>query len=784
MIKALEKIWFYAAYLTLIIIPFHSDILRSTLIIVPAVSLIVFFCNRRLYFNRILLLPILYVLIEFIWIFFNIQNITDRMARMDSQLALLFIPLSFMVIEPGRIGEKYDSFMYSFIIGNLLTSLYALGYSVYNVLNDHLSLSVYRIDLFFSELHHHTYFSLNALIALLFIIKLVFRDRHNYKVWLFLTPAWFAINIAIYVATSRIGLFLALILNLLFVWKLIKSFSLRWLQYLSIVVFLILFVFSLSYNNNLDFLRNSDRNIFSRIWNKNNRNTRTIIWKEALKGGWENFPVGHGSFTFKTIMSERLSQYIANGSVAFKDPDAHNQYLEAFFETGLAGITLLFLLLFIPFRLALKRKQPLFAVFLMVFMVVFLFESLLKRRWGVESFIFLYSLLAIQLKNQPDSPGKKKLIRMTTVPVTMNVILQGQLKYLSRNYEVIGVTSPGEEIREIMEREGIRVYPILMKRPVHLLFDSLALIKAWAFFAREEPDIVHTQTPKAGLIGILAARLAGVPVRIHTIAGLPVMEQKGFKRKVVALADKLVYRNATRVLSNSAGLKDYLAENNYIPEAKIEVLGHGSTNGIDLAYFSESKAIIDQGNEIKAGFYGNNSTVSFLYIGRIVKDKGINELIEAFARLNEANPETKLILVGKQEEGNQLAEETLACIRKNKSIILTDYRKDVRPYLSLADIFVFPSYREGFPNVILQALSFNKPCIASDINGINEVISHMKNGFLVPVKNADALFEAMRLLSKDQGLRLKLTTDNRPMLRQKFSREIVWLEYERFYKSL
>jgi glycosyltransferase involved in cell wall biosynthesis len=366
----------------------------------------------------------------------------------------------------------------------------------------------------------------------------------------------------------------------------------------------------------------------------------------------------------------------------------------------------------------------------------------------------------------------------------MNVLLKGQLSFLKKKFKVFGVTSPGEQVKEIEEREGIRVHTIRMNRSVSPLRDFIALLRMWAFLRERRPDIVHTQTPKAGLIGILGARLAGIPNRVHSVVGLPVQEQQGFKKKLIAFVDKLVYRNATEVLSNSMGLRDYLKKNHYVRGKKIKVLGNGTTNGIDLEFFKDTDEIKIQAENICKELELTKKTTTFLFIGRIVKDKGVNELIEAFDKLSALFPHIKLLIVGKMEHKNPISKISEQLIEQNEQIIKVGYQTDIRPYLSLADYFVFPSYREGFPNVVLQAMAFNLPCIATDINGTNEVITQGKNGILVPVKDAVALYKNMQEALGKKDLAKGSMPDNRKMLKEKFDQAFVWEQYVKFYDSL
>ena len=388
----------------------------------------------------------------------------------------------------------------------------------------------------------------------------------------------------------------------------------------------------------------------------------------------------------------------------------------------------------------------------------------------------------------------KKLIRITTVPLSLKVLLKGQLRFMASNgFDVKGVSSEGEELREVHENEGIVMEAINMSRKITPFQDLKSLWEMWNFLRKEKPQIVHTHTPKAGIIGMLAARLAGVPHRLHTVAGLPLMEATGIKRKILNFVEKLTYSSATRVYPNSKGLYDFILQNNFTQSNKLKIIANGSSNGINTTFFSP-----DQVTELERVAFREKLNIQpddfvFVFVGRIVSDKGINELIKAFSELKTAEnnelTSIKLLLVGGLESDlDPLHPETLAEINHNKDIISAGFQQDVRPFFAISDALVFPSYREGFPNVVMQAGAMGLPSIVSDINGCNEIIVEGENGLIIPSKNVEKLKEKMLTLARDKNLYIKLKENSRRMIENRYEQFVVWKalleEYEGLLQSV
>jgi glycosyltransferase involved in cell wall biosynthesis len=344
------------------------------------------------------------------------------------------------------------------------------------------------------------------------------------------------------------------------------------------------------------------------------------------------------------------------------------------------------------------------------------------------------------------------------------------------------------------------------------------------------PQIVHTHTPKAGLLGMLAARLAGVPVRVHTVAGLPLMEATGLKRRVLVMAERLTYACAQRVYPNSKGLLEFIqgdfrysegqmrrnagnqlhrkqsfgkrvweeelfkvngaqlqannAGKQAVADPRFRLIGKGSSNGIDPVHFARTPELTAMASDIRARHHIPAEALVFGFVGRVVKDKGIVELVEAFRALA-ATANIRLLLVGPYEqELDPLPDEVMNFIRTDSRVIAAGYQQDVRPWIIASDVFVFPSYREGFPNVVMQAACLEVPCIVSDINGCNEIIEDESSGLVVPPKNTAALQEAMGEMMAFKDLRRSFAILARAHVIENFSQRYIWNEILKEYRTL
>lgn len=372
-----------------------------------------------------------------------------------------------------------------------------------------------------------------------------------------------------------------------------------------------------------------------------------------------------------------------------------------------------------------------------------------------------------------------KLFIVTTVPVTITGIMAGQPEALSSNFDVHIVSSPRPELNVIKKNVNLPVHSVAMSRGISPLKDLLSLIKMVYLLSKEKPDIIHSYTPKAGLISMLGGFICGVPIRVHTFTGLIFPTSKGFKKKILILMDRLICACATTIVPEGNGVRRDLVDYG-ITCKTLKVIGNGNIAGVDTSYFDKEKvirskthlALIHQLSLPKDAFV-------FCFVGRFTQDKGFSELLTAFKNLP---TNAHLLLVGEMDERLPLPCEITQTLNNHSRIHNIGWQDDIRPALALSDVLVLPSYREGFPNTPLQAGAMGLPCVVTDINGSNEIIESGYNGWIVPVKNSRALADAM-LYSMNSNCLERLGVQSRNNIIKKFEQHNHWKNMIDFYNE-
>lgn len=374
-----------------------------------------------------------------------------------------------------------------------------------------------------------------------------------------------------------------------------------------------------------------------------------------------------------------------------------------------------------------------------------------------------------------------KLVIVVTVPVVLETWLKGQAKFLSNYYKVEIITSYCENIKNIEQFEGVSVKIVDFNRKINLFKDLKVLLQLFFYFIKNRPSIVYTLTPKAGLLGMIASSLSMVPNRIHSVVGLPHLEAQGIRKKILMFTEKLTYMFATNLYCNSFNLTSEIKK---LTKKNVNVIGKGSVNGVDVNYFSdtmskEEKLQIRHENKIEE----NDFVLTF--VGRIVKDKGINELISVFEQLKQKYTNIKLLLIGDfEDELNPISRVTKKIIESDVTIIYKEFQEDIRLYLAISDLFVLPSYREGLPNVLIEAGSYSVPLVATNINGCNEIIRHTENGVLVNKKDEISLYNEIEKFIIDREYYSRIKNNVRKSIVDRYSQKYFYDELQKEFLKI
>lgn len=382
--------------------------------------------------------------------------------------------------------------------------------------------------------------------------------------------------------------------------------------------------------------------------------------------------------------------------------------------------------------------------------------------------------------------NKKKIIRAATVSLSVDFFKEVMIRMREAGYEMVALTSPGEDLWKLRDENGFDIIEVPMERRMSPFKDLKSLFSLIIAFAKEKPQVVHSMTPKAGLLCMLAAWLTRVPVRIHTFTGLVWPTSTGLSRKILMTTDWITCACATHVVPEGQGVLDDLRS--HITKKSMKVLGYGNVMGVDMERFDPKRFDIKR---------NDNDPFTFTFVGRVVGDKGINELVEAFCKLNKKYPNTKLKLIGGYErELDPLLPDVDDAIEHNDAIEASGpcYGEDLLVEYLKADCHVMPSYREGFPNSVLEAGAMGRPQIVTDINGSREIITGLektdgnmricKNGIIVPSKDTDNLYRAMELMLTDSKMRESMKAEARPSIMSRFEKGFVQSCLIAFYKEI
>ena len=379
----------------------------------------------------------------------------------------------------------------------------------------------------------------------------------------------------------------------------------------------------------------------------------------------------------------------------------------------------------------------------------------------------------------------KKIIRTATVPLSLDIFCRGLLRELSEEYQIVVVSSPLPELDSIARREGVRTLAVPMQRKIAPLRDLASLIRMALVFRKEKPDMVHSITPKAGLLSMVAAWLTRVPVRVHTFTGLVFPYVKGVKRPLLWFTDHLTAACATHVIPEGEGVRNDLLSHK-VTHKSLKVLGNGNMRGVDLSYYQRTADVLEKASALRRQFGISGSDFVFLFVGRLDYDKGIDELLRAFNRLTNEGAAAHLLLAGAEDpDGKPLMESTRQLMAVSPNVHLSDgWLEDVRPWYAAADALVHPSYREGFPNVVIEAGAMELASIVTDINGSREIIREDENGVIIRSHDEAALYEAMKAFIQHPDKVYRMASLARAQVADRYEQSYVRQCLKNFYHTV
>lgn len=377
-------------------------------------------------------------------------------------------------------------------------------------------------------------------------------------------------------------------------------------------------------------------------------------------------------------------------------------------------------------------------------------------------------------------------MRITAASLALKISVRGQMKYMrSHGFDVTMVSSPGPEVDEVIAAEGCPHIAVNISRKITPFGDLVSIYKLYRVFRKYKPHVIHSENLKANLLGMIAGWLAKVPVRIQTMAGLVSPNVPSLKGKLIRIAEIISFRFATDVWPNSNSSLQYMVNTGMIKPGKARVIGGGSSNGVDLQKYNREVISESRLEEFRKTIQYKPGERILLFAGRMVKDKGVQELIAAFLRLQEQFPSLKLVLLGPLEEDlDPLNTVTKEAINNDRSIIHINWTDEVEYYFALAELFVFPSHREGFPNVLMQAGAMKVPVVCSDIVGNIDIVDDKKSGLWHYVKQEEDLYQKV-LFALNNSAEMKTMAD---VLYKKmtgsYDRFVLYAEYRDAYIEL
>ncbi|MFB3814149.1 MAG: glycosyltransferase family 4 protein [Terriglobales bacterium] len=365
------------------------------------------------------------------------------------------------------------------------------------------------------------------------------------------------------------------------------------------------------------------------------------------------------------------------------------------------------------------------------------------------------------------------------------VLLRDTLGYLRDcGWRPAVICSPGPEADELEENDGISVLRVPVEREISPWRDLIALRRVYKTIRRLQPLVTNVGTPKAGLLVGLAAWLARVPCRIYTLRGLRLETASGWKRRLLLITERIACASAHSVICVSPSLRERAISLGIVSPEKTVVLGNGSNAGVDAAAFAPTPERHAQAAHLRREFNIPATAPLVGFVGRLTRDKGVPELVQAFLQLRSRWPELYIILFGEVESGDPLPPAVHETLRRESRLLIPGFTADVAPWYHAMDIFVLPTHREGFPNVVLEAQAAGVPVVTTTATGALDSIVDGVTGLLVPPGDAGALAAALDQLLSDPDTAARMGTAGRLRVMRDFARGPIWRALDDEYRRL
>jgi len=378
---------------------------------------------------------------------------------------------------------------------------------------------------------------------------------------------------------------------------------------------------------------------------------------------------------------------------------------------------------------------------------------------------------------------KTKVVHMVTSSQSIG-LMKGQLRYLvDSGYEVTVVSSAGPKLIEAIQNEKVNVKAVEMERTIKPIKDLIALLKLIILFLRLKPDICNAGTPKAGLLGMIASKVTGVKFKVYTNRGIAFEGSNGIKRKILKLTEKIACRFADKIICISPSIEKSLIKNHITSKRKTVVFGKGSSNGLQLNKFKKDEKIQREIEEIKNTINLNQFNLIIGYVGRINNFKGVKETVLAFEKLQKKYNNIGLLLIGAKESKDEINNETELKIANNKGIIEIGRVDNPIPYYFIMDVLSFPTYREGFGNVSIEAQATGTPVITTNATGSIDTVIDKKTGFIINIRNVKELEEKLEELLNDKELLNEMGKNARDWVWKNFESQKIWKAISDLYRE-